>query len=183
MRNGRCGATLVDMTARTLIVSTLASTALALLGACAPSAQAYQSLGGACSLDVRVNLGEDGRIAQRNPGVVRCAGMIGRQSVDPAAADASVAGRAKRGGTRCEPVLTSGTVRLRPRRLISFDPHPELTFSGSWKAAGLGPAHAVDGTGVAEGLKLSFAGTARLLPANLNCTSYTLQMELAFMPR
>ena len=177
MRERRRGGTLIGMTARTLIASAVAFAALA------PSAPAYQSLGGACSLDVRVNLTEDGRIAQRNPGVVRCAGMIGRQSVDPAAADAAVAGRAKRGGTRCEPVLTSGTVRLRPRRLVSFDPHPEITFTGNWKAAGLGPADAVDGIGVAEGLEVAFAGTARLVPANLNCTSYTLQMELAFMPR
>ena len=171
------------MTVRTLICSAAALTALALLGAFAPSAAAYQSLGGACSLEIRVNLAEDGRIAQRNPGLVRCAGMMGRQSVDPAAADASVAGRATRGGTRCEPVLTSGTVRLRPRRLVSFDPHPQVTFNGSWKAAGLGPVDAVDGTGVVEGLKVAFAGTSRLFPANLNCTSYTLQMELLFMPR
>ena len=171
------------MTARTLIISAATFAALALLGAFAPSAQAYQSLGGVCSLEFRVNLTEDGRIAQRNAGTARCAGMIGRQSVDPGLADALVGGRAKRGGTRCEPVLTRGTVRLRPRRLISFDPHPEVTFSGSWKAAGLGPADAVDGTGVAEGLEQSFAGTARLLPANLNCTSYTLQMELLFVPR
>ena len=120
------------MTARTLTASAIAFAALALLGALAPSGHAYQSLGGVCSLEVRVNLGEDGRIAQRTPGPAPCAGRIGRPSVDPGAADAIVAGRARRGGTRCEPSLKSGSVRLRPRRLISFDARPEVTFSGDW---------------------------------------------------
>ena len=165
------------MSIRTLILSAAA------LAALAPSAHAYQSLGGACSLEVRVNLAEDGRIAQRNPGTVRCAGMIGRQSVDPDVASASVTGRYRRRGTRCEPALRSGTLRLELRRLISFDARPEVVFNGSWKGAGLGPADAVDGAGVAEGLAVAFAGTARLVPANLSCTSHTLQMELVFMPR
>lgn len=171
------------MTFRTLISSAVALTALALLGALAPSAQAYQSLGGACSLEVRVNLAEDGRIAQRSPGTARCAGMIGRQSVDPAVFEPVVEGRVRRRGTRCEPALVSGTFRLRPRRLVSFDARPEILVSGRWKGAGLGPGDVVDGTAVAEGLSMAFAGTARLMPANLNCTSHTLQMELAFMPR
>ena len=171
------------MTFRTLIISAAAYAALAILGAFAPSAHGYDSLGGVCSLDVRVNLAEDGRIVQRNPGIVRCAGMIGRQSVDPGVAEAAVEGRYRRRGTRCEPALITGGFRLRPRRLVSFDARPEILVTGRWKGAGLGPADAVDGTAVAEGLSMAFAGTARLVPANLNCTSHTLQMELAFMPR
>jgi hypothetical protein len=171
------------MTFRTLIFSAVAFGALAILGAFAPSAQAYQSLGGACSLEFRVNLAEDGSIMQRNPGTVRCAGMIGRRSVDPGVADATISGRFRRRGTRCEPALRSGSVRLQLRPLISFDARPEIVFNGDWKGAGLGPADAVDGKGIVEGLTMAFAGTARLVPANLSCTSHTLQMELAFMPR
>ena len=171
------------MTFRTLILSAAAFTALAVLAAFAPSADAYESLGGACSLEFRVNLAEDGRIAQRSPGTARCAGMIGRQSVDPAVVDASLEGRVRRRGTRCEPALISGGFRMKPRRLVSFDANPEIQVTGSWKGAGLGPADAVDGKAVVEGLVLAFAGTARLVPANLGCTSHTLQMELAFVAR
>ena len=171
------------MTFRTLILSTAAYGALWLLGLLAPSAHAYQSLGGACSLEFRVNLAEDGRITQRNPGTTRCAGMIGRQSVDPGVADAALEGRFRRRGTRCEPALISGGFRLKPRRLVSWDANPEILVTGRWKGAGLGPADAVDGTAVVEGLAVAFAGTARLVPANLSCTSHTLQLELVFMPR
>ena len=171
------------MTFRTLIHSAAAFAAPAILGAFAPSAQAYESLGGACSLEVRVNLAEDGRIVQRDPGTVRCLGMIGRQTVDPDVAGASVTGAVRRRGTRCEPALLSGSLRLDLRRLVSFDARPVVTFTGRWRGVGLGPADAVGGAGVVEGLAMTFAGTARLVPANLSCTSHTLQMELAFLPR
>ena len=174
------------MTFRTLIISAVTLSALAILGSfAAPSAAArsFQSTGGVCSLELRVKLAEDGSIASRSPGTAHCAGQIGRAMVDPGRAAAAVSGRWRRGGTRCEPTLLSGELRVEPRRLISFDARSEIPFSGSWKAAGAGPVVAFDGTGVSQGLTMSFAGTARLVPAALDCTLHTLQMEIAFMPR
>lgn len=155
----------------------------ALLAPAPAAASAYETLGGACVVEFRVRLGAEGQLVQTEPAVVRCVGAIGRATVDPGPAAAEISGSFRPGATACTPRLASGQLRLLPRRLISFDARPEVPFQGSWKAGGLGAMDVVDGTGVSEGLVISFAGDARLTPGPGSCLFATLQMDLVFMPR
>jgi hypothetical protein len=75
-------------------------------------------------------------------GTARCLGSIGKWTVDPSPVRAEAAG---------------GRLVFYPRRLVSFDPDPAMTFSGRWSAVG----GLVSGEGVIEGSRIPFAGTVR----------------------
>jgi hypothetical protein len=149
--------------------------ALVVAAVIAPAAQAQADAGAGpatCTLEARVAFDAGGAIVQRGAGTARCAGAIGPTMVDPGPVPAFISGTAQRGVLPCAPTLLSGRLRMLPLRLVSLDPHREVTFDGAWKAtSGL----LIDGTGRAEGLTSQFRGSVQFTPDDGGCF---LVMEL-----
>jgi hypothetical protein len=125
------------------------ATVVATLAVAAPA-----SADAVCSLQFDVRFDESGRFTQDGAGDGQCAGSVAGVSLDPGAANPSIAGTAAP-GANCAVAVETGHLELRPRRAFEMWAPEHLQLDGDWRAVG----STLSGTLVTGDTAMSISGS------------------------